>query len=204
MLSNASSTAPTTRRTTLPRRLTAAAVALVAGLGGGAATASADVAESTTGRAFELRNVGSGLVADAPDWSTTAGTEIVQWTSNCGANQRWILDVAKSGTRTLYTIRNQFSGLCLAPKVTTTTVTVQQLGCAPGVAQYWHFAFDGARYTVRNEQTGTRLSVTSSTAGSRLKLGTPAGVKTLGVTSAEQWRLTSYAAKWRTAPARMS
>ncbi|MFG1807586.1 RICIN domain-containing protein [Streptomyces sp. NPDC049040] len=44
---------------------------------------------SASNTSYVLRSLGSGLVADVPNNSTTAGTALGQWNSNGGSNQVW-------------------------------------------------------------------------------------------------------------------
>ncbi|MFJ9817663.1 RICIN domain-containing protein [Streptomyces sp. NPDC101151] len=61
-----------------------------------------------SGAHVQLVNVGSNRALDVPGFSTTQGTQLVQWTVNGGANQQWTLGTASDGLRTLI---NRNSGL---------------------------------------------------------------------------------------------
>jgi hypothetical protein len=76
-------------------------------------TATIDTATGALGGSnyvFKLRNANSGLVADVPGLSTADGAEIIQYSDNGGANQRW-LPVDRGGGR--YEIRSKLSGKTL-------------------------------------------------------------------------------------------
>ena len=166
--------AASSRRARTARRATGLAAALLCTLSLPVASASADEIK-TAYQVFELKNLSSGLVADVPDWSTTPGTQIVQWQANGGANQRWFLRPVATAAGTMYKIKSQHSSLCLAPDPGLDgVIRVKQTDCVLSNAKLWDFTrrLDGS-FRIRNVQSGHTLEVTSTTAGARLKLIAP-------------------------------
>jgi len=94
----------TIRRVPLP---VLAAFALSAGLA--VSVARPALAQPVTFTSTSV-NVGSSLCADDPNSSTTAGTQLIQFTCNAGSNQNWTFTPV-SGTTSTYTITS-FAGLC--------------------------------------------------------------------------------------------
>ncbi len=186
------------RRRALPRRLAVAFVAVTAALAAGPGSASAQTKDSTTGTegdiatnaVYELRNVYSGLAAASPSYKTTSGSLAVQAIADGSMSQRWSLRPVQYDFRTLYTIRNQSTALCLAATVTKLSSGLQQATCALNVSQYWHLNFDGTSYVITNWQTRTRLAVPDATPGSALVLKDATKLPT--PSTLERWKLTSF------------
>ncbi|MFJ1704965.1 alpha-galactosidase [Kitasatospora sp. NPDC088346] len=59
---------------------------------------------------YEIAATGPGQVMDDPGSSTASGKQMITWSRNRAANQRWILTAGADGT---YALRNKASGLCL-------------------------------------------------------------------------------------------
>jgi len=181
------------------RMVAAVAASVLCVLAFSAATAVADTLPDTTGAVYELMNADSGLVADNPNWSTTDGTEIVQWTRNGGDNQRWILKPVTLDSGVVhYSIRNAHSRLCLAPAYTTADViNVKQTACGQDRGQHWEFTKTLKGYRIRNRRTSTLLRVHNTNEGAKLKLSSPVLVKTklpLYTQPHDVWQLTASAA----------
>lgn len=60
--------------------------------------------EYTDGKSFRLRNVGSGKYLDVANGADANGTNVLQYTSNAGMNQRFRLERISSGSQ-IYIIR---------------------------------------------------------------------------------------------------
>ncbi|NUR27542.1 MAG: family 43 glycosylhydrolase [Catenulispora sp.] len=74
--------------------------------------ASAPTAGAATTFTSTVVNQASGNCADDPYSSTTAGTQLIQYSCNTGTNQNWTF-APVSGTSATYTITNAASGMCI-------------------------------------------------------------------------------------------
>jgi hypothetical protein len=144
-----------------------AAATLAAGLmtAGGATAAHADAA-------FTIHispNSSFGLLLDDPGGSGTAGTPIIQWYANGGANQNWTF-LSYGGN--FYKIINGASGQCLTTGGVAGYDVVQE-PCNDSAGQVWATGLTpGSIYawTIRNPASGLYLDVrgASSAAGAHL------------------------------------
>ncbi len=84
----------------------------------------------------QVVNAATGKALDVPGFSTTAGTQLVQWTANSGTNQQWTLST--SGDTTLV---NRNSGLLadVSGASTADGAPVIQWGANSGANQQWTF-----------------------------------------------------------------
>ncbi len=109
----------------------------------------------------------STLVLDDPGFNASAGTQIIGWTLNGGANQKWIFTSNGAG---YYTIHNASSGLYLAdPGGSKTNGTkLEQLAADGSDAQLWALSISGSGYVIHNKASGlviddTGYSITRGT-----------------------------------------
>ncbi|WP_412538293.1 RICIN domain-containing protein [Longispora sp. K20-0274] len=118
---------------------------------------------STLAGTYTATNAGSGRALDNPGGSAT-GTQLVQWTPNGGAHQKWRLTAGADGT---YTIVNVASGLCVdvSGGSTAAGAAVIQWTCHGGTNQKWVLARVGAGYRITARNSGLVLSVASTAEG---------------------------------------
>jgi len=124
----------------------------------------------------------STLVLDDPAFSSSPGTQIVQWSPNGGANQKWSFTSNGSG---YYTIRNSSSGLYLAdPGGSANNGTrLEQLTGDGSASQLWSLSISGSGYVIRNKASGLVVDDT----GYSLSLGTGMQVWTASGGSNQAW-----------------
>ncbi|MEV0846952.1 glycoside hydrolase family 97 catalytic domain-containing protein [Streptomyces sp. NPDC049954] len=127
-----------------------------------------------------LKGAQSGLCADVPDNSHTAGTAVALWDCNGGANQNWRQTPA--GTLTVY------GDTCLgvAGGATAGGTAVQIQGCDGTRAQQWTVRADGAVVHTASGRcldaydngtaNGTRLVIYDCNAGANQKWARTAGI----------------------------
>jgi hypothetical protein len=97
---------------------------------------------------YTISNQHSGLLLDDPAFSVSSGTQIIQWSTNGGPNQRWRFTNNGSGQ---YTISNEFSGLYL----TDGSGKLTQAGQSNQANQLWTVqASSNGTYTLKNKATG--------------------------------------------------
>ncbi|GAA1993707.1 RICIN domain-containing protein [Kitasatospora viridis] len=128
------------------------AITAVGGTGGG----------SITG-AHPLTAAGKAL--DDPNHSTTAGTQLITWTPNGGANQSWQFAQQADGS---YQLTNAQSGLCADVSGGSTAAGAQviQWSCTGAANQHWRLSrnADGS-YTVSSVRSGLLLTTASGNDG---------------------------------------
>jgi hypothetical protein len=111
--------------------------------------------------------VTGGNALDDPNHSTTAGTQLITWPVNGGANQSWVFTQQPDGS---YQLANSQSGLCadVYGGSTAAGAEVDQWTCTGNSNQHWKIAqqSDG-EYTVTSVSSGLLLT-TASTAGDSL------------------------------------
>ncbi len=109
---------------------------------GGSTTVTPNASVSTT---FKLVNRRSGKALDNPGASKSAGTALIQWTVNDGANQHWTF--TPSGA--VYTITNVASGLLADVNGGSTAddVTIIQWSADGGTNQLWTLADAGGGFS---------------------------------------------------------
>ncbi|WP_443065398.1 RICIN domain-containing protein [Streptomyces sp. NBC_00536] len=110
--------------------------------------------------------VTGGMALDDPGHSTTPGTQLITYTPNTGANQKWKFTRQSDGS---YEIANTESGLCadISDGSTAAGAKVIQWTCHGGANQRWTAVRgqDGT-YTVTSVKSGLLLTTTSTAAGS--------------------------------------
>jgi lysophospholipase L1-like esterase len=133
-----------TRRLAVPVGLGLAACALT----GTGATAHAASAAPASGTVYTLTNVASKKLMDVKLASTAPGAPVIQYTSNNGANQQWLLTRTSSGA---YTIRSANSGLCLdTPAPQNEIPQLVQNTCDGAGDQQWKLQPAGDAYNLVN------------------------------------------------------
>lgn len=107
----------------------------------------------------------SGKALDDPNHSTTAGTQLITWTPNGGANQTWQFTQQVDGS---YQLVNAESGLCADVSGGSTSAGAQviQWTCTGNSNQHWNLIrrSDGT-YTVASVKSGLVLTTASTTDG---------------------------------------
>ncbi|WP_129309121.1 RICIN domain-containing protein [Streptomyces sp. L2] len=106
--------------------------------------------------------VTGGKALDDPDHSTTAGTQLITWTANGGANQRWRFTRQSDGS---YELRNTESGLCadVAGGSTSPGAKVIQWTCTGGGNQHWTVQrLPNGAWTVASVHSGLLLTTAST------------------------------------------
>ncbi|AOR30517.1 hypothetical protein BFF78_05125 [Streptomyces fodineus] len=124
-------------------------------LAGTGATAHAASAAPASGTVYTLTNAASHMLMDVQYGATGPGKPIVQWPSNNGANQQWLLTRTSSGA---YTVMSANSGLCLDtpdPQNSTPPVQLVQNRCDGAASQQWKIeAVGDGTYTLANTANG--------------------------------------------------
>jgi alpha-L-fucosidase 2 len=110
---------------------------------GGSTVVTPNTSVSTT---FKLVNRRSGKALDDPGASKSAGTALIQWTVNDGANQHWTLAPAAGGA---YTVTNVASGLLADVNGGSTAddATIIQWSADGGTNQLWTLVDAGGGFT---------------------------------------------------------
>ncbi|MFE2275157.1 RICIN domain-containing protein [Streptomyces lavendulae] len=110
--------------------------------------------------------VSGGRALDDPGHSTTAGTQLITYTPNAGANQKWNFTRQPDGS---YEIVNAESGLCadISGGSTAAGAKVVQWTCHGGTNQRWTVVRgqDGT-HTVTSVKSGLLLTTASTADGS--------------------------------------
>ncbi|MFD3662516.1 RICIN domain-containing protein [Streptomyces sp. NPDC058659] len=107
----------------------------------------------------------SGKALDNPGHSTTAGTQLVTWTANGGANQTWRFTRRTDGS---YELANAESGLCADVESGSTAAgaKVIQWPCTGGGNQRWTVTrLANGAYTVASVKSGLLLTTASTANG---------------------------------------
>lgn len=108
----------------------------------------------------------SGKALDDPGHSTTAGTQLITWSPNGGANQTWQFTQQADGS---YQLVNAESGLCADVSGGSTSAGAQviQWTCTGSSNQHWNLTrrSDGT-YTVASAKSGLVLTTASTGNGS--------------------------------------
>ncbi|MFC1413532.1 RICIN domain-containing protein [Streptacidiphilus sp. N1-12] len=110
--------------------------------------------------------VTGGKALDDPNHSTTAGTQLITWSANGGANQSWTFTQQPDGS---YQLVNGESGLCadVSGGSTAAGAKVIQWTCTGGGNQHWTVTKQsGGTYTVASVASGLLLTTASTSDGS--------------------------------------
>ncbi|CAL9624919.1 RICIN domain-containing protein [Streptomyces sp. enrichment culture] len=109
--------------------------------------------------------IAGGKALDNPNSSTTPGTQLVTWTPNGGANQKWTFTQQTDGS---YQLKNGTSGLCADVEGGSKSAgaKVIQWTCSGAANQRWRVERqpDGT-YTVTSVNSGLLLTTASTTNG---------------------------------------
>lgn len=110
--------------------------------------------------------VTSGKALDDPNHSTTAGTQLITWALNGGANQHWQFTQQADGS---YQLVNGESGLCVDVNGGSTAAGAKiiQWTCTSNANQHWIATpqSDGT-YTLTSSSSGLLLTTASTSDGS--------------------------------------
>ena len=112
-----------------------------------------------------LTNAASNLVLDNPAFSTNSGQQIIQWSSNGGANQAWRFSWQGNG---YYTIQNVWSGLYLtnASPAGSTNGLLQQYPAQGGDSQLWSITATEGFYVITSKVGGLAIDDPASSPNS--------------------------------------
>ena len=125
----------------------------------------------------------SGKALDNPGHSTTAGTQLVTWTPNGGANQTWRFTRGTDGS---YQLANTESGLCadVDGGSTAAGAKVIQWTCTGGANQRWTMTrLANGAYAVASVKSGLLLTTASTTNGAPVTQQADTG------SSLQQWTI---------------
>ncbi|MFF5205790.1 RICIN domain-containing protein [Streptosporangium sp. NPDC000396] len=109
--------------------------------------------------------VTGGKALDDPNSSTTAGTQLITWATNSGANQNWRFNQQPDGS---YELVNGTSGMCadVSDGSTAPGAKVIQWPCNGGTNQRWIFTrLANGSYTVTSVRSQLLLTTTSTSNG---------------------------------------
>ncbi len=95
---------------------------------------------------YNIRNLYSGWVLDDRSYSTTSGTQVIQWESNGGNNQKWQFTSNGNG---YYTIVNYYNGLYL----TSQNGQLLEVTKNGSDSQLWSLAGTAPTYVILNKGT---------------------------------------------------
>ncbi|GAA0925576.1 hypothetical protein GCM10009554_05190 [Kribbella koreensis] len=110
----------------------------------------------------------NGKALDDPDWSKTAGTQLITWSPSGQQNQSWNLALQADGT---YTITNVYSQLCADAEggFTAAGTKVIQWTCTGRPNQRWIVTeVASGAYLIVNAHSGLPMTTASSTDGSKV------------------------------------
>ncbi|MFF0749382.1 RICIN domain-containing protein [Streptomyces sp. NPDC004267] len=138
-------------------------------VGGGRTAGEQSLTLTATGAAGGLDGVHTlttgGKALDDPDSSTASGTQLVTWSPNGGANQKWTFSRQSDGT---YELRNGASGLCadIDGGSTAAGARVIQWTCHGGANQRWVATrLSSGAYTLASARSGLLLTTASKANG---------------------------------------
>ncbi|MCX2185307.1 RICIN domain-containing protein [Streptomyces sp. SKN60] len=132
-----------------------------------------------------LTTVSGGKTLDDPDSSSANGTQLITWSPNGGANQKWTLTRQTDGS---YELRNGSSGKCadIEGGSTAAGARVIQWTCHGGANQRWTILRlpSGGGYTVASVGSGLLLTTASTGDGARVTQQPDTG------SGLQQWTIT--------------
>jgi len=142
-------------------------------VGGGRTAAEQSLTLTATGDAPSVPDgvrtlVTGGKALDDPDSSTANGTQLVTWTPNGGANQKWTLTRQPDGS---YELRNGASGKCadIEGGSTAAGARVIQWTCHGGTNQRWRIVrLPSGEHTVTAVGSGLLLTTASTADGAKV------------------------------------
>ncbi|HEY3003714.1 MAG TPA: RICIN domain-containing protein [Kribbellaceae bacterium] len=109
-----------------------------------------------------------GKALDDPGHSTTAGTQLITWTLNGGANQKWTFTQQSDGS---YTLVNGESGLCADVNGGSTSAgaAIIQWTCTGNTNQRWTLTrLANGAYTVASVKSGLLMTTASTSDGANV------------------------------------
>jgi hypothetical protein len=123
---------------------------------------------------YTVTNLASKLVWDDPAFAKIAGTKVILWPANGGANQRWKFTSAGNG---YYTITNQNSGLVLDDANVSTAPGTEliQWPSNNGRNQLWLITPVGDGYTITNQASQLVVDASGNAKGTNLQQSTTSG-----------------------------
>jgi hypothetical protein len=99
---------------------------------------------------YTVTNAASHLVLDNPAFSSSGGTQMIQWPANGGSNQQWQFSSKGNG---YYTIQNAASGMYLTSTTWNGGGVLQQSGSGSDL-QLWSVKPAGSGYIIQNKASG--------------------------------------------------
>jgi beta-glucanase (GH16 family) len=146
-----------------------------------------DTSGIVSGATYSIVAQCSGKSLDVADWSTTAGTNIQQWTlGNNQANQKWVVTSTGDG---YYWIKSSLSGFCLDVSNWSTAdgAQIDQWTWGNQANQKWKIESTGSGwYKLTNQNSGKVLDVSASSTADGAKIQQ----WTSNDSSAQRWQLT--------------
>ncbi|MER8046965.1 RICIN domain-containing protein [Streptomyces sp. NPDC094032] len=124
-----------------------------------------------------------GKALDDPDSSTANGTQLITWTANGGANQKWTFTRQTDGS---YELRNGYSGKCADVEngAAGAGAKVIQWTCHGGANQRWTVTrLANGTYTVASAGSGLLLTTATTADGSLVTQQADTG------SSRQQWAI---------------
>ncbi|MFE2163498.1 RICIN domain-containing protein [Streptomyces sp. NPDC059447] len=124
-----------------------------------------------------------GKALDNPGHSTTPGTQLITWSPNSGANQRWAFTQQTDGS---YQLKNSESGLCADVEGGSTSAGAKiiQWTCTAGANQRWNITRQAnGSHTVASAASGLLLTTASSANGALVTQQPDTG------TALQQWTI---------------
>ncbi|MEU0554072.1 RICIN domain-containing protein [Dactylosporangium sp. NPDC006015] len=139
--------------------------------------------------AYGLVNAGSGKCVDVPNNTTTAGTQLWQWTCGASANQTWQL-TASGAASGKYLVKSAANGLCVSNKDGSTAGNnpIVQEPCSDVARMQWSF-----NATTGTTPTPTQGGRTWSNTADGFAQGTTGGAGGTAVTVTTYADLLKYA-----------
>lgn len=102
---------------------------------------------------YTVKNQSSNMVLDDPAFSSSSGTQMIQWPANGGSNQQWQFTSKGNG---YYSIQNVSSGMFLTSTTWNGGGALQQSGNGSDV-QLWSVKPAGSGYIIQNKASGMVL-----------------------------------------------
>ncbi|QGQ96573.1 hypothetical protein EHS13_17655 [Paenibacillus psychroresistens] len=134
---------------------------------------------------YKITNRNSGIVLDVSGQSTSNGGNVIQWTDNGGANQRWNLIDAGGGYYTIVNVNSQ-KLLEISGSSLTDGGDAIQWSSTSGTNQQWQIVdAGGGYYKLINRNSGKALDVS----GSSTAAGGDAVQWTQGSSTSQQWSI---------------
>ena len=129
------------------------------------------------GHRYLITDPALGTSVDDPASSTTAGTQLITWTTHGGGNQQWALTRNPDGT---WTFGNAVSGLCadVSGGSTSSGAAVIQWTCTGNGNQHWRLTPVTGGYRITSASSGLALTAGGAGDGPGLVQATDTGATT--------------------------